>query len=165
METISKRPAILTQAVALIAAITICFSAAAVGGLATSSGLASWYQGLERPSWNPPNWIFGPVWTILYLMMASAAWLVWRESRQQKTGAALTIFMAQLVLNVLWSVIFFGLQQPGLAFVEIIVLWVSIAATLFCFAPISRLAAGLMVPYLLWVAFAAVLNFKIWSLN
>jgi tryptophan-rich sensory protein len=151
--------------VGLVIAIAVCFLAAAIGGVATTSSVNGWYAQINKPSWNPPDWIFGPVWTILYLMMGASAWLVWKQSDFSKARLALGFFAIQLALNITWSVLFFGLRQPGWAFVEIIALWVSIALTIVLFYKHSKLAAGLLVPYLLWVTFAAGLNFAIWSLN
>ena len=153
------------QVVWLVVAIFVCFTAAGIGGAATTSNLADWYAGLNKPSWNPPNWIFGPVWSTLYLMMSISVWLVWRRSGFQNAKSALIWFGIQLVLNTLWSVLFFGLHQPGWAIFEIIALWLAIAITIGLFWKHSKLAATLLVPYLLWVSFASWLNFTIWSLN
>ena len=141
-----------------------CFLAAGLGSLFTMVSVGSWYAGLAKPSWNPPGWVFGPVWTVLYAMMAVAGWLVWRKG-QPASWHALRWFAVQLVLNVGWSAIFFGLQMPGLAFAEILGLWLAIAATLMTSWRVSRAAGILLAPYLLWVSFAAVLNFAIWRLN
>lgn len=143
---------------ALAVALAACFSAAGVGGLATSRSLKDWYVRLPKPSWNPPSWVFGPVWTVLYLIMGIAVWLVWIERGGQDIGAALVWFAAQLALNVLWSIAFFGLRSPVGGLVVIVALWWAIAATIFVFAPISPVAAALLVPYLAWVTFATVLN-------
>lgn len=121
-----------------------------------------WYQELEKPSWNPPGWLFGPVWTLLYILMGIAVWMVWRE-RGFSTGVYL--FMAQLVLNALWSWLFFGLNRPDLAFFEIILLWGLILATMILFWRVRPVAGALFVPYLLWVSFASVLNHTLWKLN
>lgn len=151
--------------VGLMVAIVVCFAAAGIGSLATVGAIPTWYAALHKPSWNPPNWIFGPVWSLLYLMMAVAAWQVWRTAGWSGARLALGLFAIQLVLNVGWSVVFFGLHRPGWAFVEIVVLWCAILATLLLFRPISPLAALLLVPYLAWVSFASALNFAIWRLN
>jgi tryptophan-rich sensory protein len=148
----------------LILMIALCFAAGGVGGLATSTGLESWYGTLEKPSWNPPGWVFGPVWSTLYLMMAIAAWLVYRKSRGFVV-VPFTLFGIQLALNALWSFVFFQWRNPGAAFAEIVVLWIAIVATIAAFFPRSNLAGWLLVPYLAWVTFAAVLNFTIWRLN
>lgn len=152
-------------AIGLAISITICFSAAFLGSMATNASVDNWYTEINKPQWNPPNWIFAPVWTALFLMMAVAAWLIWKQSGFTRSKMALGAFGVQLVLNVLWSVIFFGLQQAGWACVEIAVLWIAIAVTIYLFYRHSKLAAGLMVPYLMWVSFAAFLNFTVWRLN
>ncbi|MEO8272350.1 MAG: TspO/MBR family protein [Aureliella sp.] len=150
----------------LIVSLAICFSAAALGGLATTSSVNDdWFANLNKPSWNPPNWIFGPVWSALYLMMAIAAWLVWKQSGFAKSKGALIWFGLHLILNILWSVLFFALRQPSWAAIEILILWISIAVSIMLFSRHSKLAAGLLTPYLAWVTFAAFLNMVIWSLN
>jgi len=154
-----------TQILGLIAFVAICFAVAALGGAATSSSVGDWYQTLERPAWNPPDWVFGPVWTALYLMMAIAAWLVWRRDGFTKARKALSWFALQLGLNLTWSVLFFGLHRPDLALVDIMLLLVAIAVTALSFRKHSTAAAFLLIPYLLWVAFATVLNTSIWLLN
>ena len=142
-------------------------AAGLIGSIFTASSVTGWYSTVTRPELAPPNWIFGPVWTTLFVLMGIALFLVWKkeDSQKKKVKLALRLFVAQLVLNTLWSVIFFGLQSPGWAFVEIIFLWISIALTITVFTPISRLAAWLLVPYLAWVSFAAYLNYSIWLLN
>lgn len=149
---------------ALLVAVVICFGVAAVGSVATASSVSSWYLELTMPSWNPPSWVFGPVWTLLYAAMAVAAWLVWRSPGPGR-GVALGVFGVQLALNGLWSWLFFGFRRIDLAFYEILVLWLAIAATIWVFRRISSTAAWLLVPYLAWVSFAAVLNAAILSLN
>lgn len=134
---------------------------AGVGGLFQPG---PWYDELAKPSWNPPSWVFGPVWTALYVLMGVAAWLVWDRHGRSARGA-LTLFVVQLLFNAAWSAIFFGLQSPGLAFAEILVLWALIVATTVAFWRLRAVAGGLMLPYLAWVSFAAVLNFTIWRLN
>lgn len=157
----------LRQITALLLFLIATFAAAGLGSLFTASSIESWYATLQKPSWNPPNWIFAPVWTTLYGMMAVAAWLVWRRSSFQfaSTGLALSLFFTQLTLNAAWSGIFFGLQNPGLAFVEILLLWCAILVTFITFFRRSHAAGYLLLPYLLWVTFAAGLNFEIWRLN
>ena len=157
-----KNPA--WQALVLGLFCLLCFLAAGLGSLFTMVSLGNWYAGLAKPSWNPPSWLFGPVWTVLYAMMAVAGWLAWRRGGSQGQ-IALRWFAIQLALNVGWSAVFFGLQLPGLAFFEILLLWVTIAATLLTSWRVSRTAGILLAPYLLWVSFAAVLNFAIWRLN
>lgn len=165
MNTTPARPTALQQTVALIGFIVLCFAAAAIGGAATSSSVNGWFQTLNQPSWAPPNWLFGPVWTALYLMMAVAAWLVWRSDKGTARRLLLILFGIQLVFNIAWSVIFFGLQSPGWAFAEILLLWLAIGATALAFKKVSTLAALLLLPYLAWTSFAAILNFAIWKLN
>lgn len=133
-----------------------------IGGIATSSSVNSWYTTLEKPSFNPPSWVFGPVWTVLYIMMGVSLYLVLKADGGK---VAITLFMVQLGFNLLWSILFFGLQQPFFAFIEIIILWMFILLTIISFYPISPLASYLMIPYILWVSFAAVLNFMIYWLN
>jgi translocator protein len=124
----------------------------------------AWYAALEKPSWNPPSWVFGPVWTGLYLLMGLAAWLVWDRYRSA-ARTALAVFVLQIILNGLWSYLFFGLQSPALAFAGIVVLWILIVATLVLFWRLRTVAGVLLLPYLAWVSFAAALNFSIWQLN
>lgn len=139
-------------------------AAAVIGGIAASSA-SERYAALERPSWAPPSWLFGPVWTALYVMIAVAGWLVWRQAGVSGARAALSVFGVQLVLNALWTPLFFGADRFGLAFAEIVVLWLAIVATIVLFRRHSKPAAALLVPYLAWVTFAAALNFAIWQLN
>jgi translocator protein len=124
----------------------------------------AWYAALDKPSWNPPSWVFGPVWTVLYIMMGVAAWLVWDRHRGA-ARTALAVFVVQVVFNGLWSYLFFGLQSPALAFAGIVILWSLIATTLVLFWRARTVAGVLLLPYLAWVSFAAVLNFTIWQLN
>jgi tryptophan-rich sensory protein len=124
-----------------------------------------WYKNLAKPWWTPPDWLFGPVWTLLYLFMGVAAWLVWRRGGFQEARGALALFLVQLLLNALWSWVFFGLQQPGWAFLELSLLWLAIAATLAAFWRLVPAAGWLLAPYLAWVSFAGVLNFALWHLN
>lgn len=147
---------------ALAGWVLLCFAAASVGGLFMPG---EWYAGLKKPSWNPPAWVFGPVWTALYTMMAVAAWLVWKRGGFAAQRRPLALFLVQLALNAAWTPLFFGLHWTGVAFAEIVLLWLAIAATIAAFRPVSRVAAWLLVPYLTWVGFAAVLNFTLWHLN
>jgi len=149
---------------ALLAFIAACFGAALAGSAFTTPSVPEWYDSLIKPSFTPPNWLFGPVWSVLYLAMAIAGWLVWRQ-RESSATLPLMLFAGQLVLNVLWSILFFGLQAPGIALVEILTLWVAIFATLLSFWRISKIAGWLFVPYLVWVSFATILNLEIWRLN
>jgi len=142
--------------------IAICLAVGALGGFATASSVTEWYPTLNKPSWNPPNWIFGPVWTTLYIMMAIAAWLVWRRGA---SGTAMILFFAQLALNLAWSFLFFGARSPWLGLVGIAMLLVALVATVVVFFQRDKLAGVLMLPYLAWVSFASFLNFTIWRLN
>lgn len=159
-QTKPKRPWI-----GLIVFLVICFVAAGIGSAVTTPQIDGWYASLAKPSWNPPNRIFGPVWTALYLAMALAAWLVWRQGGIAGAKVPLALFGFQLALNTLWSCLFFGLENPGLAFAEVLLLWVAIAATMVTFWFRSKVAGLLFAPYLAWVTFAAFLNFTIWRLN
>jgi benzodiazapine receptor len=147
----------------LLVCIVVCLGAAGIGSLLTTPSLRPWYEGLSKPRWNPPNWLFGPVWTILYLAMAIAAWLVWRKAGV--TAAPMQLFLTQLVLNVAWSALFFRLRSPGLAFTEIVILWFAILATTIEFWRAVPAAGWLLLPYLIWVGYATALNFSIWRLN
>ena len=149
----------------LIFSIALCLAAGGLGAIATTPEIDGWYTTIRKPSWNPPAYVFGPVWTTLFVMMAVAAWLIWKTNGFKAARTPLTLFAAQLGLNVAWSWVFFHLHQPGWAFAEILVLWIAIAATTFAFFRNSTLAGCLMVPYLVWVSFASVLNFTIWQLN
>lgn len=150
----------------LVIAIGVSELAGIIGSVFTISAIPTWYAGLVKPALNPPSWIFGPVWTTLYALMGVAFFLVWKKGLERKeVKTAFAIFGSQLVLNTFWSIIFFGLHNPFWAFIEIIVLWLAILAATFAFYKISRLAAYLLLPYILWVSFAAYLNYSIWMLN
>ncbi len=144
----------------LLIFLAITFAVASFGALFMPG---AWYAALEKPAWTPPSWLFGPVWTVLYVMIAVAGWLVWQ--RESRVGTPLVLWGAQLALNGVWSWLFFGLERPGLAALDIIVLLVLIATTALVFMRISRVAALLLVPYLAWVGFASALNIAIWQLN
>ncbi len=150
---------------ALAASLFVCLAAGGLGSLATSAKIPTWYATLAKPSWNPPNWLFGPVWTTLYVLMAVAAWMVWNRRAHVGAQAALVLFAVQLVLNTLWSFLFFGAESPAAAMLEILVLWIAIAATIWSFRKISPPAAWMLAPYLAWVSFASCLNYAIWTLN
>jgi len=158
----SPRPSTLHSILGYFAWLALCFGAA-IGAVFVSPG--GWYAALAKPSWNPPSWVFGPAWTVLYIVMATAAWLVWREGGWKAQGRALGLFVAQWLLNALWSPLFFGLHQIGIAFAEIVVLWICIALTVKAFWAVKPAAGWLMLPYLAWVSFASVLNFTIWRMN
>ncbi len=137
-----------------------------VAGFFTSSGVEGWYALANKPWFNPPNWIFAPVWTTLYILMGIALYLVWKsDAARSVKQTAVILFAVQLTLNFFWSLIFFKLQQPGWALAEIIAMWVMILLTIFAFGKISSTAAWLLVPYICWVSFASVLNYAIWKLN
>jgi translocator protein len=150
----------------LIASIGSCFLVAFLGGIFTSASVSTWYVQLEKPIFNPPNWVFGPVWSILYFMMGLALYKIWNQkTKSSKKEKAIGIFFIQLSLNFMWSLVFFGLRQPLLAFITIILLWIAIFVTMKYFWRISRNAGILLIPYILWVTFASILNLAIVLLN
>jgi tryptophan-rich sensory protein len=142
--------------------LALCFGAAAFGTLFAPG---EWYAQLRKPSWNPPSWVFGPVWTVLYVMMAMSAWLVWRRGGFAANARPLGLFLLQLLFNALWSWLFFGLKNPALALLDIVLLWAGIMATMISFLRVRRSAGLLLVPYLAWVTFATVLNAVLWQMN
>ena len=160
-KSLPKRSA-TRPALALVGWLALAFAAAAMGGLFRP---AEWFAALQKPAWNPPGWIFGPVWTALYTIMAIAAWLVWRRGGFAGQRVALSLFLLQLAFNALWSPLFFGRHQPGLAFVDIVLLWLALLGTVIAFWKARPLAGALLLPYLAWVTFASALNFAIWQLN
>ena len=150
----------------LAIAIVVAGLAGAIGSVFTVSAIPNWYAGLVKPALNPPSWVFGPAWTTLYALIGIAAFLIWKSGWDKKeVKKALGVFGIQLVLNALWSIIFFGLHSPGWALVDIIALWFAIVWTMVVFYKISKPAAYLLVPYILWVSFASYLNYSIWMLN
>ena len=149
----------------LIASLIICQSAGFLGSIFTTPAIPGWYAGLEKPTFNPPNWIFSPVWIFLYLLMGVTLYLLWQNLPKIEAKTALVFFAVQLALNILWSVIFFGFKLPVVAFIEIIILWIFILLTMIKSAKVSKAAVYLLLPYILWVNFAAVLNFFLWRLN
>ena len=159
-----RKNARMAIALGLVLWLAICFVVAAVGASASLQA-GTFYAELVRPDWAPPAAVFGPVWTLLYAMMAIAAWLVWMRRQIRLARIALTFFVLQLILNALWSWLFFGWNQGALSFLDIVLLWASIALTLVLFWRIRLLAGLLLVPYLAWVSFASALNYKIWQLN
>ena len=146
----------------LLGWLLACFAAASLGAFFMPG---EWYATLKKPSWNPPGWIFGPVWTALYTMMAVAAWLLWKRGGFAVQRRPLTLFLVQLALNAAWTPLFFGLHWPGAAFAEIVLLLAAIVATALIFRRVSATAAWLLVPYAAWVSFASFLNFTLWRLN
>ncbi len=149
----------------IIIAVIICQLAGVIGSFFTADSVSGWYATLAKPEFSPPNWVFAPVWITLYTLMGISLYLVWKEKGRQNVTPALLVFSAQLVLNAVWSIIFFGLQSPFYAFIIIVLLWVLIAGTIYFFYPVSKKAAYLLIPYILWVSFAAVLNYYIFALN
>jgi tryptophan-rich sensory protein len=156
----------MSMLIKLLTAMTLPLLVGGLSGFATAGGVQTWYPTLVKPPFNPPAWVFGPVWTVLYLMMGFAAFLVWHKGEDQGlVRLGLALFVAQLALNGLWSVIFFGMRLPGYAFAEILLLWIAIAATMVSFWRTIPAAGLLLMPYLAWVSFATVLNGSIWFLN
>ena len=147
------------SAIGLVGWLVLCFGAAAVGARFKPG---EWYQALRKPSWTPPSWLFAPAWTLLYAMMAVAAWLVWRQTG---FSGEVGLFVLQLALNAAWSWLFFGLHRPAFAFADIVVLWLAILATLLAFWTVRPVAGWLLVPYLAWVSLASALNAALWRLN
>ncbi len=154
-----------SPAVTLALSVGFCVAVGVISGLLTRTAISGWYAMLVKPSFNPPNWIFGPVWTTLYILMGVAAWMVWQQPVSHLRTLGLACFVAQLTLNFFWSLIFFRWHSIGGAMVEIIVLWLAIAATHMIFFHVQRMAGELILPYLAWVSFAAVLNVAIFRLN
>ena len=160
-----NRTAVRRDWLVLVAFVLVCFGAGALGSWFTTPALDGWYANLRKPAWNPPNWVFAPVWSALYLLMAVAAWLVWRRAGFRAPRGALCLFSSQLILNVTWSVLFFGLRSPIAALGGIAMLWVAIVATIVAFSRTSPAASWIMAPYRAWVTFASALNLAIWRLN
>jgi len=149
----------------LLISILIVFSFGFIGSFFTTPSIATWYAFINKPLFSPPNWIFAPVWTLLYILMGISAFLIWKKRDNLKTKPALIFYGIQLILNALWSIIFFGMHNPGLALLGIIILWLFILITLIKFYKINKTAGILFIPYLLWVSFASILNYAIWMLN
>jgi tryptophan-rich sensory protein len=156
----------LKKSLKLIIALALPLLAGFVGSLFTTPAVASWYPMIAKPALNPPNWIFGPVWTLLYILMGLAAFFVWNKGKKKRdVRLALGIFVFQLILNFFWSIIFFGAHNPGVAFLELLSLWCAVLALALAFREVSRPAFYLILPYLLWVSFAGYLNYSIWQLS
>ncbi|MBL7730899.1 MAG: tryptophan-rich sensory protein [Chitinophagaceae bacterium] len=156
----------MNNALKLIISVAIPLVVGGTSGFFTVSGVESWYTTIQKPSWNPPNAVFGPVWTTLYIMMGVALFLVWKANTSNELKKiAFALFAIQLLFNFAWSFIFFYLHQPGWALVEIVVLWILILLTIFAFAQVNKVAAWLLVPYISWVSFATILNYTLWRLN
>ena len=154
-----------THWIGLVLFVVVCLAAGGLGAAATTPEIDGWYRTVIKPTWNPPAWVFGPVWTTLFVLMGISGWLVWKSAGFKSASIPLTLFAAQLALNVAWSWIFFGMHQIGWAVVEIVILWLVILATAVAFSRRSEPAGWLLVPYLGWVTFASILNFIIWRLN
>ncbi len=148
--------------IGLVVWILICFIPAIIG---SQFGPGDWYQTLTKPEWNPPNWIFGSVWTLLYISMGISVWIIWKNYGLKTAAIPITFFIAQLILNALWSWFFFGLENVGLAFIDIVALWTLIFITLILFWKLNTWSGVLLLPYIAWVSFATVLNYNIWQLN
>ncbi|MDH4222125.1 MAG: tryptophan-rich sensory protein [candidate division Zixibacteria bacterium] len=156
----------LKEILKLAISIIVCQLAGVIGSIFTTPAISTWYATLTKPSFTPPNWVFAPAWTSLYLLMGVSAFLVWRKRIENpRVNLALRFFIIQLVLNSLWSVLFFGLGSPLLGFIEIMLLWLFIVLTIVYFFRVSIIAGVLLLPYIFWVSFALVLNFSLWRLN
>jgi len=155
----------LVDIVALVLFVALCLGIGALGASVTATSVDTWYAGLVKPSFNPPDEVFGPVWTVLYVLMGVAAWRVWRSADRDTTRGPLTLFALQLAINLGWTVVFFGLHKIASAVATIVVLDVAVLVTMLAFRAVDRVAALLMLPYVAWVAFATVLNVAIWRLN
>jgi len=156
----------LNNVLKLIIAIAACQFAGLIGSIFTTPSITTWYAGIQKPGFTPPGWIFAPVWITLFFLMGVSAYLVWKKGLENKyVFSALVVFDIQLLLNILWSYLFFSLHSPLYAFVEILILWFVILITIIIFYRISKIAAYLLLPYIAWVSFAAFLNFSIWQLN
>ncbi len=149
----------------LIFSIAVCLGAGVVGSFFTISAIPTWYATLHKPIFSPPNWVFGPVWTLLYILMGIALYKIVTSRKSQESSRAIRLFIIQLILNTLWSIIFFGLHNPVLAFVDIVALWITIVLTMQAFYKINKVAGNLLIPYILWVSFATILNVAIVILN
>lgn len=149
----------------LVGFIAVTFAAAALGSAATFQSVGTWYQTLQKPAWNPPSAVFSPVWTLLYIAMSIAAWRAWRKAAPGAGGGVIRLYGAQLILNALWSILFFGMRRPDLALIDIVALWLLLVLGLVRFWRLDRIAGLLWAPYVAWVSFAAFLNFTIWQLN
>jgi benzodiazapine receptor len=149
----------------LVASVILCQIAGFLGSLFTTPAIPTWYATLKKPFFTPPNWIFSPVWISLFILMGISLFFVWRRQGHPQFKKALIFFFVQLILNILWSLAFFGLRLPLLGLMDIILLWIAILLTIQHFSKVSKFAAALLLPYLLWVSFAALLNFSLWILN
>ena len=156
----------LREVLRLVVSIVVCQLAGGLGAIFTTPAIPTWYASLERPGFQPPNWLFFPVWTTLYTLMGIAAFLVWRKGlHERRVRVALGIFAIQLVLNTAWTIIFFGLYSLFGAVIAIVFLWIAILINIVTFWRISKVAGALLIPYILWVSFAGILNYSVWMLN
>jgi len=155
----------INDIIKLVASVILCQIAGFLGSLFTTPAIPTWYKTLNKPFFTPPNWIFSPVWISLFILMGISLFFVWRRTDHPKFKISFIFFFVQLILNILWSIAFFGLQSPLLGLVDIILLWIAILLTLQIFLKISKFAGVLLIPYLLWVSFATLLNFSLWILN
>ena len=149
----------------LLASLIIPLAVGGISGFFTVEAIPGWYRTIQKPEWNPPNWVFGPVWTTLYILMGIAMYAVWMRPRTEERQKALYLNAAQLIFNFFWSLIFFNLHAIGWALVEIVLLWLLIVWTMFAYDRVSKLSAWLLLPYIIWVTFATILNAAIWQLN
>jgi tryptophan-rich sensory protein len=156
----------MNDTIKLVISVATPLAVGGLSGFTTARGVTNWYPTLTKPSFNPPAWVFGPTWTLLYILMGVAAFLVWRKGLElEGVKLALSVFLLQLALNGLWSILFFGMQMPGWALVEIVLLWLAIGATIVLFWRVAPTAGALLLPYGAWVSFATVLNASLWWLN
>ncbi len=149
----------------LVASVILCQAAGFLGSLFTTPAIPTWYQTLNKPFFTPPNWIFSPVWICLFILMGLSLYFVWRRTDHPTFKIAFVFFLVQLILNILWSIVFFGLRSPLLGLVDIVLLWIAILFTIFHFFKVSKFSGVLLLPYLVWVSFATLLNFSLWILN
>ncbi|HEY5536410.1 MAG TPA: TspO/MBR family protein [Ignavibacteria bacterium] len=149
----------------LISSIVICQIVGIIGSFFTAKNIPVWYAGLKKPVFNPPNWVFAPVWITLYLLMGVSFYLIWIKSAEKDIKIPVILFIAQLILNSFWTIIFFGLKSPGFALFEILILWILILLCIIEFYPVSVTASLLLIPYILWVTYASILNYSLWRLN
>lgn len=145
----------------IVVSVILCLGLGIASGFSTVTEIGTWYAGINKPSWNPPNWLFGPVWTILYILMGISFGMIWNSTHPNKQSA-MVVFILQFALNLIWSYLFFNKHLLGVSFIEIVLMLILIASTIYLFYPIHKLAAYLLIPYLIWVSFASVLNGTIW---
>lgn len=149
----------------ILVAVSLPLLVGSIAGLATSPNIKSWYAYLQKPVFSPPNWIFGPMWSLLYILMGVGLYMIWESEKSDLRRRALIVFFVQLAFNFAWSFIFFEFRLIGVAFIEILLVWISVAAMIYTFYPVNKKAALLQIPYILWVTFASLLNGAVWALN